>query len=128
MWCTPARPRNASAPARFIPKCCSRLMTHEYRRAGPCKSTRNEIIARPAMQWQLALQTAESDQPVFLQIARAVIDDVKRGRLKPGAPLPGSRTLAETLGVHRNTVLAAYDELAAEGWIVREPARGTFVS
>jgi GntR family transcriptional regulator/MocR family aminotransferase len=80
------------------------------------------------MQWELALSPADSDQPVFLQIARAVIDDVKRGRLKPGASLPGSRTLADSLGVHRNTVLAAYDELAAEGWIVRERARGTFVS
>jgi len=80
------------------------------------------------MRWQLALAPTQSDQPVFLQIARAVVDDVKRGRLPPGAPLPGSRTLAATLGVHRNTVLAAYDELAAEGWIVREPARGTFVS
>jgi GntR family transcriptional regulator/MocR family aminotransferase len=30
--------------------------------------------------------------------------------------------------VHRNTVLAAYHELAAEGWIFTEPARGTFVS
>src|SRR5262249_34379460 len=42
--------------------------------------------------------------------------------------LPGSRTLAATLGVHRNTVLAAYRELVAEGWISTEEARGTFVS
>jgi GntR family transcriptional regulator/MocR family aminotransferase len=80
------------------------------------------------VRWQLAVSLGDSDQPVFLRIARAVVDDVKRGRLKPGASLPGSRSLAESLGVHRNTVLAAYDELAAEGWIVREAARGTFVS
>src|SRR3954469_13403893 len=80
------------------------------------------------MRWALAVQMPDDGQPRFLQIARAIVDDVKRGRLKPGAALPGSRTLAESLGVHRNTVLAAYDELAAEGWIVREPARGTFVS
>ncbi|HZS36201.1 MAG TPA: PLP-dependent aminotransferase family protein [Polyangia bacterium] len=69
-----------------------------------------------------------AELPLFLQIARALADDVRRGRLKPGDALPGSRRLAETLAVHRNTVLAAYEELAAEGWIRREPARGTFVS
>jgi GntR family transcriptional regulator / MocR family aminotransferase len=71
---------------------------------------------------------ASAEAPVFLQIARAVSDDVRRGRLKPGDELPSSRRLASVLGVHRNTVLAAYDELAAEGWIRREPARGTYVS
>ena len=55
--------------------------------------------------------------PVYLQIARAISADIRRGRLKPGDALPGSRTLAASLGVHRNTVLAAQRELEAEGWI-----------
>ena len=71
---------------------------------------------------------ADSEQPRFVQIAQAIAAEVRRGRLRPGDALPGSRALAEGLGVHRNTVLAAYAELAAEGWIVSEPARGTFVS
>ncbi len=71
---------------------------------------------------------AGSEQPRFVQIAQAVAAEVRRGRLRPGDALPGSRALAESLGVHRNTVLAAYAELAAEGWIVTEPARGTYVS
>lgn len=58
-----------------------------------------------------------SAEPLFLQIARRIAADIGRGRLRPGAVLPGSRTLAKTLGVHRNTVLAAYDELEAEGWL-----------
>jgi len=66
--------------------------------------------------------------PVFLQIARAIAEDVRRGRLRAGEKLPGSRTLAGAVGVHRNTVLAAYRELAAEGWIETRPAGGTFVS
>jgi len=66
--------------------------------------------------------------PTFLRIARAVSDDIKRGRLRAGDALPGSRSLATSLGVHRNTVLAAYRELTAEGWISCEEARGTFVS
>jgi GntR family transcriptional regulator / MocR family aminotransferase len=83
--------------------------------------------------WQLAIDltrgpAGDVEQPLFLRLARAISDDVRRGRLKPGDALPGSRTLAEQLGVHRNTVLAAYAELAAEGWIATTPAAGTFVS
>jgi GntR family transcriptional regulator/MocR family aminotransferase len=66
--------------------------------------------------------------PRFLQLARGLAEEIRRGRLRPGDALPGSRALAKTLSVHRNTVLAAYRELAAEGWIVTEEARGTFVS
>lgn len=59
----------------------------------------------------------DSGEPLASQIARAIAGDVRRGRLKAGALLPGSRTLAGTVGVHRNTVLAAYRELESEGWI-----------
>ncbi len=67
-------------------------------------------------------------QPRFVQIAQALSKGVRSGRLKPGDMLPSSRALAETLGVHRNTVLAAYQELESEGWIATEPAVGTYVS
>lgn len=66
--------------------------------------------------------------PLFQQIARAIIDDIRRGRLRPGDALPGTRTLARSLGVQRLTVVSAFDDLVAEGWIVTRPARGTFVS
>jgi GntR family transcriptional regulator / MocR family aminotransferase len=70
----------------------------------------------------------ESAQPLFLQIVRAISEDITRGRLKPGDPLPGSRTLATSLGLNRNTVIAAYRELSSEGWIKTSVAQGTFVS
>ena len=66
--------------------------------------------------------------PLFQQIARAIAADIRRGRLRPGDPLPGTRTLARALGVQRLTVVSAFDELIAEGWLVSRPARGTFVS
>src|SRR5438874_9853223 len=79
--------------------------------------------------WQVALDLrGESEQPIFIRLARAISDDVRRGRLKPGDALPGSRSLARALGVHRNTVLAAYAELTAEGWITTEAAARTLVS
>jgi GntR family transcriptional regulator / MocR family aminotransferase len=66
--------------------------------------------------------------PLFRQIGAAITDAIRRGRLRPGDRLPGARTLAETTGVNRQTVVAALDELVAEGWLVTAPARGTFVS
>ena len=84
---------------------------------------------RPVSTWALNLELAPpGGPPVFLQIARALSDAVRIGRLRPGQRLPGSRRMAEALGVHRNTVLAAYAELAAEGWIDAAHGRGTFVS
>src|SRR6185295_3312212 len=67
-------------------------------------------------------------RPLFLQIARAIVDEICRGRLKPGDGLPGTRTLARALGVNRITVLTAYDELAAEGWITVRAGSGARVS
>ncbi len=66
--------------------------------------------------------------PLFLRIVESVVRDIGRGRLRPGALLPGSRALAHRLEVHRNTVLRAYRELEAQGWIVSHAARGTYVA
>lgn len=79
--------------------------------------------------WELVLELdRQHPVPLYLQIARAITGDIRRGRLHPGDALPGTRTLAKSLGVQRLTVVAAYDELSAEGWIVTSSARGTFVS
>jgi len=79
--------------------------------------------------WEFTLTIDRRQKsPLFVQIARAIADDISRGRLRAGDVLPGTRTLARTLGVQRQTVVAAFNELYAEGWIVSHPARGTFVS
>jgi GntR family transcriptional regulator / MocR family aminotransferase len=81
--------------------------------------------------WQLSVDLgAEHDgsSPVFARIARAVSDDIARGRLVAGQRLPGTRSLADSLGVHRNTVVAAFEELAAQGWVESRAAQGTFVA
>lgn len=70
----------------------------------------------------------QSREPVYLQIAHALMQEVHRGRLKPGDGLPGYRTLGEQLGVSRNTVMAAYRELQAEGWVVSTPGEGSVVA
>src|SRR5215471_12938710 len=79
--------------------------------------------------WQPVIEVDRNAAlPPFLQIARLLVEEIRRGRLRPGDQLPGSRSLAESFQVHRNTVLAAVAELTAEGWIETAPGRGTFVT
>ena len=84
---------------------------------------------RPVRTWPLSLPLDRGERsPLSVQIARALVERIRTGALAPGAPLPSSRALARSLDVHRNTVLAAYGELGAEGWIRTERARGTAVA
>lgn len=66
--------------------------------------------------------------PLFVQISSSLARDIARGRLRPGDALPGTRTLAETLGVHRSTVVSAYAELVAQGWVGTRRGGVTFVA
>ena len=67
----------------------------------------------PVSTWRPALELEpQADEPLYLQIARAVSAEIERGCLRPGTRLPGTRRLAKTLGVHRNTAVSAYAELA----------------
>jgi GntR family transcriptional regulator/MocR family aminotransferase len=77
--------------------------------------------------WELALQLPTGDLPLFRQIASTIASDIARGRLRAGTKLLSSRALATQLGVSRNTVVAAYEELEMEGWIETEPTRGAFI-
>ena len=79
--------------------------------------------------WELAVSLdPHSSQPLFLQLADAIADDIRRGRLRADDALPGSRELAGLLGLNRNTIVAAYDELAAQGSVRTRVGGGTFVT
>lgn len=78
----------------------------------------------PSFDWQ----TTPSGLPLFQRIAESVAHEIRRGRLRPGERLPSSRKLARDLQVHRNTVLAAFEELERQGYLETRPARGTFVA
>jgi GntR family transcriptional regulator / MocR family aminotransferase len=81
------------------------------------------------VRWEFAFEVDRSHGMSFVQqIARALTVEIQRGRLRPGDRLPGSRTLARTLRVHRQTVVAAIDELVAEGWLISRRASGVFVA
>src|SRR5688572_6221967 len=81
----------------------------------------------PLRHWRPSVGPAAGPSPLFARIASSLVADVRRGRLRAGDRLPGSRALAGELGVHRNTIIAAYGELLAEGWVETRPGGGTFV-
>lgn len=79
--------------------------------------------------WKLEIQIDEkSGKAVYLQIADAIITDIRSGRLQKGTALPGSRNLARMLEINRNTVVEALNVLLAEGWLVSKERQGTFVA
>jgi len=62
------------------------------------------------------------------RIADAVVAELREGRLRPGDDLPSTRVLATELRVSRGPVVAAYDELAAAGFIEARPGSGATVA
>jgi GntR family transcriptional regulator/MocR family aminotransferase len=66
--------------------------------------------------------------PLSQQLSAAFIRLIKLGLLPAGTRLPGTRTLASQLGLHRQTVVVAFDELAAQGWVELRPSSGAFVA
>ena len=62
------------------------------------------------------------------RIYQALRDAVLDGRLSAGDRVPASRDLARQLEVARGTVTAAYDRLAAEGFLESRPGSGTYVA
>jgi len=77
----------------------------------------------------LALGLAEpGHEPLQRRLYRLLRGGIQLGRLPGGSALPASRALASALGIGRNTVLAAYDQLLAEGFLETRHGAGTFVA
>src|SRR3954469_11370104 len=70
----------------------------------------------------------DSDIPLGTQLAWKLRGAIAAGTLRAGDRLPPVRELAAEAGVNVNTVRAVYARLAAQGVIVSEQGRGTFVS
>ena len=66
----------------------------------------------------------EADQPLQWQVIAQLRAAIFDGRLAPGTRLPATRALAAALGISRNVVVAAYDELFAEGYVTGGTGRG----
>lgn len=70
----------------------------------------------------------DAGQPAYARISERIRTAILSGALAPNARLPSGRTLARDLGVSRNTVDWALDQLVADGYIVRRRGAGSFVA
>lgn len=66
--------------------------------------------------------------PLYDQLTRALKASILDGRIGAGTQLPPTRELAQELEISRTTVLAAYEQLRAEGFIDGRVGSGSFVS
>lgn len=66
---------------------------------------------------KLSLNINAHEKPIFLQIARAISSAIKTGQVKANESLPSARSLAGQLQINRHTIMAAYQELIAQGWV-----------
>lgn len=79
----------------------------------------------------LALDTpliAGDDGPLYLQLYRRLRGAILLGEMTPGQRLPSVRVMAARLGIARNTVIQAYEQLLAEGCVESRHGSGHFVA
>lgn len=69
-----------------------------------------------------------SGENLAVQLARRLRDAIERGAMRSGVKLLGSRQLAKRLGLGRNTVALAFEQLVAEGYLDARGGAGTFVA
>ncbi|HHV21762.1 MAG TPA: winged helix-turn-helix transcriptional regulator, partial [Propionibacterium sp.] len=76
----------------------------------------------------LPIQVRRGEGPLPDQIVAEIRRLLTDGVLVADDPLPSTRALAARLGVSRGSVVAAYEQLLAEGWLVAHGGRGTRVN
>jgi GntR family transcriptional regulator/MocR family aminotransferase len=69
-----------------------------------------------------------SSVPIYKQLYNAIRESILLGRLKREQKLPSTRTLAKELKVSRNTVILAFEQLIAEGYVKGIAGAGTYVA
>jgi DNA-binding transcriptional MocR family regulator len=68
-----------------------------------------------------------SGEPAYLQVAAQLQTEIEQGRRSPGERLPAIRSLAAELGLHRDTIALAYEQLGQAGLVEARVGAGTFV-
>jgi GntR family transcriptional regulator/MocR family aminotransferase len=96
--------------------------------AKPCRPIYNRENMKTANIPFITLDAKHHSAPLYRQIYEAVRRSILIGELTRGAKVPGSRMLAKELGVSRMTVVNAYDQLFAEGYLEGKTGAGTYVA
>lgn len=82
---------------------------------------------RPQGAIPLLVLDPSAGTPLYRQLADGLRRAILEARLLPGARLPSSRSLADDLEVSRSTVVTAFEQLTAEGYLVSRVGSGTTV-
>src|SRR5579884_4296830 len=81
------------------------------------------FVAALNFEWDRA-----SSIPLFRQLYACIREAILSGQLEGGTRLPPTRELAEQLHISRNTVINAFEQLIAEGYLEGKVGAGTYVA
>lgn len=76
----------------------------------------------------LALPPKRSGTPAYIWLCDVLRGGILAGRLPPGTRLPATRELASQYGLARGTVVTAFAQLKAEGYVESRTGSGTYVN
>lgn len=85
-------------------------------------------MPRRVSTFELILPPRPAGTPSFHWLRNSLRTEILSGRLDPGSRLPASRDFARQYHLARGTVLVAFDELCAEGYLEARKGSGTYVS
>ena len=80
------------------------------------------------LQNELERQDFHPRLPGYKRVYEAIRSAIVNRRLPAGSKLPSSRDLARELSASRNMIVAAYDQLQAEGYVSSQTGSGTYVT
>lgn len=86
----------------------------------------SDVPAVPPARRPALSVSADARVPLRRQLAAQIAADLRAGRWTDGDRLPSVRDLSRRLGVHRDTVRAAYRELADEKLVDVRPGSGVY--
>lgn len=66
--------------------------------------------------------------PLYYQLKSFLLEEIKSGNYKIGAPIPTEYEIQQLFKISRSTVRQAISELVQEGWLSRQTSKGTFVT
>src|SRR5262245_22292355 len=99
-----------------------------YQDSGPNKEPLFWILVVPLWRGPSMFLKLERGAPLGQQVYQGFRRAILAGEMAPATRLPSTRTLALELGVSRNVVLLAYEQLLAEGYAEGRGGSGTYVA
>ncbi len=85
-------------------------------------------MTKRATAFPLVLPPRPSESPAGRWLYAALRSEILDGRLRPGTRLPATRDLAEQYHLSRGTIVSAFEQLRAEGYLEGKVGSGTFVA